>query len=91
VSKKYRFRKVYFIVPDNSVFGKGYELVNCYRKEQHVKKICVQQQRIANDEATKWWAKSQKIPILKVEGFYLVHESLFEEILEMWCKQEIKE
>ena len=87
MSRKYRFRKVYFICNDNSVFS-NYEVVNCYKKKQYVDNIHKQQQQSANAEL-KMWAHPKKEPAkrLTVHGFYLVHESLFDELLRDHCKE----
>jgi hypothetical protein len=76
-----RFRKVYFITENNKVFPEQYEMANCYNREEYAKNICEQQQRIFKDETHKMYHNGRPVPALAMHGFYLVHESLFDEIL----------
>lgn len=80
MAKRYRFRKVYFVCKDNSVFS-DYSVVNCFKNEPHAHEQEIVQQRDAMENATMLWNVNQPIPVFKAHGFYLVHESLFDEIL----------
>lgn len=80
MARRYKFRKVYFVCKDNSVFS-DYGFVNCYKSEAHAKEQATFQQRNAIDDSQKLWEKGKPIPEFKAHGFYLVHESLFDELL----------
>jgi hypothetical protein len=84
---KYRFRKVYFICEKNRIFPNNYEMVSSYRQMANALSVCSHQQRDAIIEAKKDYNKSRDIPLYKVEGFYLVHESLFDELLKKHSKE----
>ena len=84
MGKKYKFRKVYFICEDNKVFAQEFKVVNCYKEEGYCKNVCAGQQRIKMENVNMWWAGKETIPQLTPHGFYLVHESLFDEILKKW-------
>ena len=87
--KKYRFRKLYFICENNQVINGIYEMVKAYRRKEYADSVRDGQERMAEDELSKYWAKNEKpIRIKKVEGFYLVHESLFDELLKDHSKDE---
>jgi hypothetical protein len=56
-------------------------MVNCYRQSENALQVCTNQQRIPITEANKLYNKRKDIPVYKVEGFYLAHKSLFDELL----------
>jgi len=84
--KRYRFRKVYFICEENQIFA-DYKFINCYKDLDYVNSVCMANQRMLIEDANKLYNKGQKIRVLKVEGFYLVHESLFQELLKKHSKE----
>ena len=85
-NKKYRFRKVYFVCENKSVFG-DYSTVNCFKDGDHAKEQEVFKQKKANEEANLEWQKGKPAPVFKTEGFYLVHESLYDELLKAHAKE----
>ncbi|WP_285055162.1 hypothetical protein [Pedobacter ginsengisoli] len=76
--KKYHFRKMHFICTDNRVIEPEHEFVPAFQYRKYAETIRVQQQPSGRYE---WEDKNKPIPKKTVEGFYLVHESLYEEIL----------
>jgi hypothetical protein len=82
---KYRFRKAYFICRDNQIFSE-FEMVTCYKRLEYVSEVRNNQQRALITDSVKMWNTGKPIATLKVEGFYLVHESLFDEILKEYIK-----
>ena len=80
MAKKYNFRKAYFVCKDNSVFS-DYTVVNCFKNAPHAHEQEIYHQRTAMEDSEKLWNKNQPVPVYKAHGFYLVHESLFDEIL----------
>lgn len=84
MSGKYRFRKMFFICYDNRVIADEYEFTNAYKRKEYVDKIAhVKQEDI---KYPKLWEKDKHKPKVSVEGFYLVHESLFDELLSKHSK-----
>ncbi|MBD1364396.1 hypothetical protein IDJ77_11305 [Mucilaginibacter sp. ZT4R22] len=85
--KKRRFRKVWFVCCDNSVMSE-YKCVNAFSTQEHA----LQQEALRNrqemDNATKMWNQGKERRVHKAQGFYLVHESLFDEILKAWAKKQ---
>jgi len=87
MAKKRVFRKVHLICKDNSIFdGDKFEMVNMYRRAEYANKVCAGQQQLAIDNAKMEWNKGNPVPILSMHGFYLVHESLYDEILAPYAK-----
>lgn len=80
MAKRYQFRKVYVVCEDNQVFGKVSTAV-FYRDDSYAVSICSQRQKKAIEDSTMAYNTNKPIPVHKVHGFYLVHESLFDEIL----------
>lgn len=78
---KYRFRKMFIRCTDNKVISDNVAMVYIYRRREDAETVV--KQRNAH---MMWEDKTKPIPIEKVEGFYLVHESLFEEILKKFSK-----
>lgn len=74
--KKRRFRKLYFICTDNIVIGPQFEFTPAFPRKAYADNLCVQQ-----ENHFIWEDKSKPVPVKTVEGFYLVHESLYNEIL----------
>jgi hypothetical protein len=80
--KKYRFRKMYFVCTDNVLIGKDTWSTTAWQARERAKEKADQQSR------TRGMHIVNEIPLEhKVHGFYLVHESLFEELLKEWSKK----
>jgi hypothetical protein len=77
---KYRFRKVYIVCQDNQIFGRV-TMNNFYQNEEECKQVAKYKLRQATEDAKYEWAKNKPIPKFATHGFYLVHESLFDELL----------
>lgn len=78
---KYRFRKMYFICENNKVIEPNVGATNAYQYKKTVDDILKQR-----DTTVKMWDVGKPPKVYKVEGFYLVHESLFDEILKEHSK-----
>jgi hypothetical protein len=52
-----------------------------YRDKSYALEVCNNKQRHAIDESRKEYNKGKPIPQYRVHGFYLVHETLFDELL----------
>lgn len=74
--KNYRFRKMYFICTDNLVIKPDTRMTNAYQFREDAEALI--ENRITH---FMWEDKTKPVPQRKVEAFYLVHESLFNEIL----------
>ncbi|MDF3077529.1 MAG: hypothetical protein K0S09_1418 [Sphingobacteriaceae bacterium] len=86
MAKRYRFRKVYFVCRDNSIFSDT-RFVNCFRSEAHAREQAIVQQRNALENSQMLWEKDKAIPKFKAHGFYLVHESLIDELLKGFTEE----
>lgn len=64
---------------NNQVIDDNVEMVNAYRCRAYADKITLA--RREKDLYPLLWEKGIEKPIRTTEGFYLVHESLFDEIL----------
>lgn len=82
---KYRFRKCYVICENNEIFG-NVLTARVYRDKEYALTVCTNLQHRAIEESTMEHNKNKPIPISKVHGFYLVHESLFDDILKKHSK-----
>lgn len=74
--KKYRFRKLYFVVADKKVIDDDVAMTRAYKKREYAEESV--QSRQTHHE---WEDKTKPVPVMKAEGFYLVHESLYEQII----------
>ena len=76
---KYKFRKMYFICQDKKVIDPNIEFTNAYQHREYADNVCSD----ANKRKTHflWEDKTKPIPVRSVEGFYLVPEKLYDEIL----------
>lgn len=81
--KKYRFRKVYFQTSDNKVLSDGIQFTKAYRDKKYA-----QSNLDSRDFHYMWEDKNIPVPVHRVEGFYLVHESLFNTILKPFAKDD---
>lgn len=81
--KKYSFRKMYFQCADKKVIDPGIQFTNAYQYREPA---------VSNLETRTshymWEDETKPLPIRTVEGFYLVHESLFDEILKPFAKED---
>lgn len=83
MSKKYRFRKMYFVCKDKKVIEPEIQAVNAYQNQENAAAIARQTDRTHY----MWLAKDWTPPIVTVEGFYLVPEALFNAILKDHYKE----
>lgn len=84
MKKKYRFRKMYFKCHDKRVIEDCYEMTNAFRRREYIEGI-IKYNDMGEGHRYLWERDTYK-PKVSVEGFYLVHESLFEEILKEWAR-----
>ena len=56
-------------------------MINAYRIKENARSVVSYR-----NTHMIWDDKTKPVPVEKVEGFYLVHESLFEEVLEKYSK-----
>ncbi|MFD2163689.1 hypothetical protein ACFSJU_14865 [Paradesertivirga mongoliensis] len=78
---KYKFRKMYFVCKDKQVISPDVQMTNAYQSKDTADAVCKQQQR---DYKYLWETAISK---KTVEGFYLVPEALFEEVLKKWVEE----
>lgn len=80
MAKKYRFRKVYFVCQDKKVFSSSTKVAPSFlfkEDAEHVRKIDENELFPYKSSNPHW-----KSPVFTIEAFYLVHESLYKELLE---------
>lgn len=80
---KYRFRKMYFVCEDKKVINPNVHMTQAYQYKGTADQVCKERERRTHKE---WEDKTNPVPVETVEGFYLVHESLFEEILKKYVE-----
>lgn len=85
--KKRRFRKVYFIAVDNKLYPGDIEFAQAFRLRDIAVKMANHIRRENLLQSEKLWIKKEPIHAYAVEGFYLVHESLFDEILKPFAEE----
>ena len=78
---KYRFRKMYFICKNKRVIESNVWSTDAYQGKHHAESIMEQK-----DKTVYMWMENDPPIEYSVEGFYLVHESLFEAILKEYSK-----
>lgn len=76
-----RFRKVFIVTEDNRIFPRSITTNSVYLQQARAEDFAVRRTRENLAQAEKLWVKKDPIITYKVEGFYLVHESLFEEVI----------
>lgn len=81
--QKYRFRKIYFICENKRVIEPNVHATNAYQHKEHADAILSQR-----DTSVKMWDINKPPRVYSVEGFYLVHESLYEKILKEYCRED---
>ncbi|MBD1364425.1 hypothetical protein IDJ77_11455 [Mucilaginibacter sp. ZT4R22] len=83
--KKYRFRKVYFVCRNNQVYSSSARTEPSFL----FKKDAEQLKKTHEDEYKPYVINSPSFvpPPFTVEGFYLVHESLYNELLKQFDKE----
>jgi hypothetical protein len=78
---KYCFRKMYFICENKRVISPDVQRTNAFQHKEIADAILSQK-----DTSVKMWDVNKPPKVFTVEGFYLVHESLFDEILKEYSK-----
>lgn len=86
--KKYRFRKVYFICIDKQVIKPSDRVETFYKFRADAEAEANNQ--LSNYRPYQINNPSYKLPNIGAEGFFLVHESLYEEILKAFDRVELK-
>ncbi|RVU01086.1 hypothetical protein EOD41_10760 [Mucilaginibacter limnophilus] len=75
-----KLRKVYVIVENNRIFGSNnFEAVDLYRSKSYADSVCASKNRMALDDANKFWNKNEPVKKYHVHAFYLLHEDLLKE------------
>ena len=84
--KQYRFRLIFVICEDNKIV-EPYEMVNMYKRRDYAESVCKAKQEFDIAESKKQYrVNDRRVSQRKVHGFYLVNESLFDEILKKHSK-----
>jgi hypothetical protein len=78
---KYCFRKMYFICENKRVIAPEVHATNAYQYKKVADSVLT-----TKDTAVKMWDVGKPPTLYTVEGFYLVHESLFEKLLKEHSK-----
>lgn len=78
---KYCFRKMYFICENKRVIALNVETTTAHQHKDKALRILAQK-----DTAVKMWDVNKPPRVYTVEGFYLVHESLFDALLKEHSK-----
>ncbi|MBW8683046.1 hypothetical protein [Chitinophaga rhizophila] len=82
-NKRYRFRLMYFHCTNNQVISPNTHMTNAYQFKETAEKA------INNRSFPYMWEnREQRPPQSRIEGFYLVHESLYDLILKPFVKEE---
>jgi len=68
---------MYFVCKDNQVISPDVGRTNCWQHRKDAETIEKQNTRTNVFQ----WEKRTTPPVYKTEGFYLVHESLYEDII----------
>lgn len=80
--RKYRFRKMYFICENKQVIQPNVWATTAHQYRDKAQAVFDQK-----DKTVKQWQANQPPIHHSLEGFYLVHESLFDEVLKDHCKE----
>ncbi|WP_295672222.1 hypothetical protein [uncultured Mucilaginibacter sp.] len=78
---KYCFRKVYFICTNKQVIEPAIKSAVAYKNKDYADILLDQR-----DKSVKMWDVNKPPKTYSVEGFYLVHERLFDELLKEHSK-----
>ncbi|TWI87761.1 hypothetical protein LX66_1832 [Chitinophaga japonensis] len=81
MKKSYKIRKMSFICQDGRVIEPNIHMTNAYQFREIAEAVCRERQPTGR----YMWEVGRPIPKLTVEDFYLVHASLFKEILQPFC------
>ncbi|RZJ83686.1 MAG: hypothetical protein EOO20_22340 [Chryseobacterium sp.] len=75
MAKKFKFRKMYFVCKDGRVNEDNVAMTQAYNDKEVAESVC-ESRRQQNHKM--WDDKTKPFPKHTVEGFYLLHESLFD-------------
>jgi len=78
---KYHFRKMYFICENKRIVEPNVKTAVAHQDKAYADTILAQK-----DTSVKMWDVNKPPTAYTVEGFYLVHERLFEELLKEHSK-----
>lgn len=78
---KRKFKKIYIVCEDNKIFGNSnFQVIEIFRIKESAQNVCNRQQETAITKNKYMWAEQNNpIPQYSTHGFYLVHESFFED------------
>jgi len=83
---KYNFRKMFFICENKRVIQPNVLMTNAYQLKKTADNVCETRNLQQGGEHKLWQDKSKPVPVHTVEGFYLVPEALYEEVLRKWVE-----
>lgn len=84
IMAKHKFRKMYFICEDKKVIETDVHMTQAYQYKKHADQVC--KERSQRAEHYLWEDKTKPLPKHTVEGFYLVPEALYDEILKKYVE-----
>lgn len=79
---RYKFRKMYFICENKRVISPNVGRTNAYQFKETADSVLESQKR----SFQYLWENSNPTKVNSVEGFYLVPEALYEEVLKKWME-----
>lgn len=74
---------MFFRCIDNKVIPDNVAMVHIYKRKEDAETVVKQR-----NTHMIWEDKTKPVPVEKVEGFFLVHESLYDEILKKFDKEQ---
>ncbi|WP_256013147.1 hypothetical protein [Desertivirga xinjiangensis] len=82
--KKYRFRKMFFVCEDKKVISPDTHMTSAYQFKSTADQVC--SDRTKRTTHFEWEDKTKPVRVSTVEGFYLVHESFYDEVLKKYVE-----
>ncbi|MFC6101328.1 protein kinase family protein [Olivibacter domesticus] len=83
MKKPYKIRKMSFICKNGRIIEHNVHMTNAYQYRDIANTVCKENQSRGN----YIWEQDKPSPKYTVEDFYLVHASLFNEILAPFCME----
>jgi len=77
---------MYFVCQDKKVISPNVHMTQAYQNKKMAEDVCADRNLKQGENHKEWQDRTKPVPVHSVEGFYLVPEALYEEVLKRWVE-----
>jgi hypothetical protein len=78
---------MYFVCENKRVIEANIHMTQAYQFKKTADEVCRERNARQGSTHREWDDKTKPVPVHSVQGFYLVPEALYDEILKRWVEE----